>query len=132
MNTHIARWKKQYDAVQKVIDALPESRDHTAEVQVDDKKSRTLSDNLSHCDEENKNKEEPWGDQEPMNMNDHTMITEKKVKSGSKAGATKQAPESEPQEIPNSAMITPNTEQEEPVIKVEKGQKYDDHLQQTP
>ena len=32
MNTHICRWKKQYEAVQKVIDALPESRDQTAEL----------------------------------------------------------------------------------------------------
>ena len=79
MNTHVNRWKTRYDAVQKVIDAMPESHDHTAEVQADEKRSRTLSDNLSQEDEEKKDEANPWGDQEPMNMNDHTMITEKKV-----------------------------------------------------
>ena len=33
MNTHLARWKKKYEKVQKVIDALPKSRDHTSEMQ---------------------------------------------------------------------------------------------------
>ena len=47
MNTHIARWKKKYDEVQKKIDALPESRDHTAEMQEAEQKSKTLSDNAS-------------------------------------------------------------------------------------
>ena len=37
MNTYIARWKKRYDDVQKVIDALPEIADA-------DKRSQTLSD----------------------------------------------------------------------------------------
>jgi len=41
MNTHVNRWSKQYEAVQKVIDALPESRDHTAEMQAGDKKDLT-------------------------------------------------------------------------------------------
>ena len=79
MNTHIGRWKKQHDVVQRVIDAIPESHDHTAEMQADEKRSRTLSDNLSLEHEEKKDEENPWVDQEPMNMNDHTMITEKKV-----------------------------------------------------
>ena len=52
MNTHIARWKTKYDAVQKVIDALPETRDHSADVQAVDKKSLTLSDNMSQNYEE--------------------------------------------------------------------------------
>ena len=79
MNTHIARWKTKYEAVQKVIDALPESHDHSADVQVGDRKSLTLSDNISQNDEEVKVEETPWGDQESMIMNDQTMITEKKV-----------------------------------------------------
>ena len=54
MNTHIKRWVLKADVVQKVIDALPESRDHTAEGQAGDKRSRTLSDNLSQYDEEKK------------------------------------------------------------------------------
>ena len=31
MNTHILRWKKDYQAVQKVIDELPEAKDATTE-----------------------------------------------------------------------------------------------------
>jgi len=54
MNTHIGRWKKQYDNVQKVIDTMPESHDHTAEVQADEKRSRTLSENMSQDAEEKK------------------------------------------------------------------------------
>ena len=57
MNTHVARWKKQYEAVQKVIDGLPESRDPTAEAQAGDKKSLTVSDNQSQDDEEIKDGE---------------------------------------------------------------------------
>ena len=57
MNTHVARWKKQYEAVQKVIDGLPESRDPTAEAQAGDKKSLTISDNQSQDDEEIKDGE---------------------------------------------------------------------------
>ena len=79
MNTHVARWKRQYEAVQKAIDALPESRDLTAEAQAGDKKSLTVSDNQSQDYEEIKHGEIPLGDQESMNMNDHTLITDKKV-----------------------------------------------------
>ena len=79
MNTHVARWKKQFEAVQKVIDDLPDSRDHTSEMQVGDKKSLTLSDNQSQDFEEVKHGEIPSGDQESMNMNDHSMITDKEV-----------------------------------------------------
>ena len=57
MNTHVARWKKQYEAVQKVIDGLPESRDPTTEAQAGDKKSLTISDNQSQDDEEIKDGE---------------------------------------------------------------------------
>jgi len=32
MNTHLNRFRKKHDEVQKVIDALPESRDATAEI----------------------------------------------------------------------------------------------------
>ena len=38
MNTHIARWKIQFDDVQKVINAMPESHDHIAEAQAEGKK----------------------------------------------------------------------------------------------
>ena len=79
MNTHVARWKKQFETVQKVIDALPESRDHTSEMQAGDKKSLTLSDNHSHDFEEIKHGETPLSDQKSMNMNDYPLITDKKV-----------------------------------------------------
>ena len=79
MNTHVARWKKQYETVQNVIDALPESRDHTSEMQAGDKKSLTLSDNHSHDFEEIKHGETPLGDQVSMNMNDYSLITDKKA-----------------------------------------------------
>jgi len=52
--------------VQKAIDALPDSHDHTDEVQADEKRSRTDTDNLSQEDEEKKDEKNPWGDQEPM------------------------------------------------------------------
>ena len=106
MNTHIARWKNKIDEVQKVIDALPESHDHTSEIPAGDKKSLTISDNQSQNDEEFKGEKNPWDDQETMNMNDHTMIIEKKDASGSKAGATATPSEPEPQETTQSAMIT--------------------------
>ena len=80
MNTHIARWKLKTELVQKAIDALPPvSNDHTADMQAGDKRSRTDTDNLSQYDEENKDEANPWGDQEPVNMNNPTMINEKKV-----------------------------------------------------
>ena len=79
MNTHIARWKLKTELVQKAIDALPDSHDHTDEVQADEKRSRTDTDNLSQEDEEKKDGKNPWGDQEPMNMSDHAMINEKTV-----------------------------------------------------
>ena len=79
MNTHVARWKKQYEIVQNVIDALPESRDHTSEMQAGDKKSLTLSDNHSHDFEEIKHGETPLGDQLSMNINDYSLITDKKA-----------------------------------------------------
>ena len=52
MNTHIARWKKQTDAVQKVIDSIPKSEDHTDDMQAEDKRSKTVSDNSTQYDEE--------------------------------------------------------------------------------
>jgi len=79
MNNHIYKWKFKYDQVQKTIDALPESRDNTAEMQAGDKKSMTLSDNLSQNFEEIKNDENPYGDQEFSINNDHTVITRNKV-----------------------------------------------------
>ena len=97
MNSHVARWKKQFETVQKVMDALPESRDHTSEMQTGDKNSLTLSDNQSHDFKEIKHGETPWGDQESMNMNDHSMITDKEVFQDGKTGLTKMAPMPEPQ-----------------------------------
>ena len=75
MNTHIGRWKKQLDAVQKVIDSLPPTEDNTANMQADDYKSKTLSDISILYDEENKGEANPLGDQEPVNMNNPSMIT---------------------------------------------------------
>ena len=79
MNTHIARWKNKTELVQKVIDALPDSNDHTDELQVDEKRSRTDTDKLSQFEEEKKDEEHPWSDQGSMIIKDHVMITEKKV-----------------------------------------------------
>ena len=79
MNNHIYKWKFKYDQVQKAIDALPESHDNTAEMQAGDKKSMTLSDNLSQNFEEIKNDENPYGAQEFSINNDHTVITRNKV-----------------------------------------------------
>ena len=55
------------------------SNDQTADMQAGDKRSRTDTDNLSQYDEENKDEANPWGDQEPVNMDNPTMINEKKV-----------------------------------------------------
>ena len=82
--------------MQKVLDALPESRDHTAEGQAEGKSPRTVSDNLSQEDEENKGEDVHWGDQEPTNTDDYSVITQKKLAEGSKAGAAQPLPESEP------------------------------------
>ena len=79
-----------------MFDALPESHDHTAEVQAEEKSQKTVSDNLSQEDEEEKGEELPWEDHESMNMNDQSIIPERKVTVGSKAGTTKPPPESEP------------------------------------
>ena len=84
-----------------MIDALPDSHDHTADMQADEKRSRTDTDNMSQLEEEKKDEQPPWVDQESPNIDDHTMITEKKVADGSKAGETKPVPESE-------AVITQN------------------------
>ena len=54
MNTHIARWKLKTELVQKVIDAVPDSHDHTDELQADDKLSKTNTDNGSQDYEEKK------------------------------------------------------------------------------
>ena len=107
MNTHISRWKHKTDLVQKVYDALPESRDQTVEVPADGKSPKTVSENSCQEDEEKKGEEEPWADQESTLMNEASMIPEKKVTEGSKAGAAQPLPKSEPQERPQSAMITP-------------------------
>ncbi len=66
MNRHIARWKLKTELVQKVIDALPDSHDHTDELQADDKLSKTDTDNGSQDYEEKKDEEKPWDDQEPV------------------------------------------------------------------
>ena len=47
MNTYVARILAKPDILQKVIDTLPQSADDTAEQQAVDKKSLTVSDNLS-------------------------------------------------------------------------------------
>ena len=82
--------------MQKVLDALPESHDHTAEVQAEEKSQKTVSENLSQEDEVEKGEELLWEDHESMNMNDQSIIPERKVTVGSKAGTPKPPPESEP------------------------------------
>ena len=77
-----------------MIDALPESNDHTAEIQADDKRSRSDTDNLSQFEEEKKDEKVPRPDQESKNIDDHAMIPDRKVTEGSKAGAAKPLPES--------------------------------------
>ena len=47
MNTYVARLLAKPEILQKVIDTLPQSADDTAEQQAVDKKSLTVSDNLS-------------------------------------------------------------------------------------
>ena len=91
-----AWWKKQFEAVQKVIDALPNSRDHTSEMQAGDKKSLTLSDNQSQDFEEVKHDVTPSDDQESMNMNDHSMIMDKEVGYANKDVPNKIPPKPEP------------------------------------
>ena len=78
-----------------MFDALPESHEHTAEVQAEEKSQKTVSENLSQEDEEEKGEPVPWDDHESMNMNDQSMIPERKVTAGSKAGTTKLPPEFE-------------------------------------
>ena len=108
MNTHIARWKLKTELVQKAIDALPPvSKDQTADMPSGDKRSRTDTDNMSQFDEENKDEANPWVDQEPANMNNPTMISEKTIPQGSKAGTTT-IPTPEPQEISPLPVINPD------------------------
>ena len=54
MNNHIGKWKHRTELVQKQIDSLPESHDHSDDVQGDEKRSRTDTDNVSQQDEEQK------------------------------------------------------------------------------
>ena len=54
MNNHIGKWKHRTELVQKQIDSLPESHDHTHELQADERRSRTDTDNASQKDEEQK------------------------------------------------------------------------------
>ena len=82
MNTYVARILKKPDLLQKVSDALPQSADNTAETHADEKRSRTLSDNLSQNDEEKKDDGIPW-------VNQESMIPQKKIEKGSKAGLNK-------------------------------------------
>ena len=108
MNTHIARWKLKIELVQKAIDALPPvSKDQTADMPSGDKRSRTDTDNMSQFDEENKDEANTWVDQEPANMNNPTMISEKTIPQGSKAGTTT-IPTPEPQEISPLPVINPD------------------------
>ena len=97
MNTHIARWKKKYDDVQKKIDALPESRDHTAEMQEAEQKSKTLSDNASQDFEEGKNERSDFVYQDGMIKIDYDAVAAKKVDKTSKAGRKNPVPDSDHQ-----------------------------------
>ena len=108
MNTYVARFLAKPDQVQKVIDALPQSRDQSADLQVGEKRSRTLSDNLSQNDEEIKTGEKLWEDQACMNSNDQPLNAQKNVRKGSKAGPNTPDREQAHQETPQQAVITPD------------------------
>ena len=47
MNTYVARILAKPEVLQNAIDALPQSAENTAEQQAGDKRSLTVSDNLS-------------------------------------------------------------------------------------
>ena len=108
MNTYVARLLARPEQVQKVIESLPQSCDPSAELQVAEKGSRTLSDKLSQNLEESKNGEKPDGDQEYMNSNDQPLTTPKKVEKGSNAGMNKSPREPAHQETTEQAEVTPN------------------------
>ena len=101
MNTYVSRLLAKPELLKKAIDALPDAQDQSAEPQTVDKKSLTLSDNLSQNDEEIKTGEKPWEDQA-------CMSTQKSVKKGSKAGPNTPDREQAQQESPQQAMITPD------------------------
>ena len=108
MNTYVARLLAKPEQVQKVIDSLPQSCDPSAELQVAEKGSHTLSDKLSENLEEIKSGEKPDGDQEYMNSNDQPLTTPKKVEKGSKAGMNKSPREPAHQETTKQAVVTPD------------------------
>ena len=108
MNTYVARLLAKPEQVQKVIETLPQSRDQSADLQVAEKGSLTISDNLSPHFEEIKTGEKPDGDQEYMNSNDQPLTTPKKVEKGSKAGMNKSPREPAHQETTEQAEVTPD------------------------
>ena len=62
---------------------------------------------MSQFDEENKDEANTWVDQEPANMNNPSMISEKTIPQGSIAGTTT-IPTPEPQEISPLPVINPD------------------------
>ena len=108
MNTYVARLLAKPEQVQKVIDSLPQSVDQSAELQVAEKGSHTLSDKSSQNLEESKNGEKPDGDQEFRINDDQPLTTQKKVEKGSKAGMNKSPREPAHQETTDQAVITHN------------------------
>ena len=54
INSYINRWKLKYPAVQKVIDALPEVKDNSEELEIANNHSVTHSDNSGDEAEEAK------------------------------------------------------------------------------
>ena len=108
MNTYVARLLAKPEQVQKVIESLPQSCDQSAELQVAEKGSLTISDNLSPHFEEVKTDEKPWDYQEYKNNNDQPLTTPKKVEKGSKAGMNKSPREPEHQETAEQVVITPD------------------------
>ena len=108
MNTYVARLLARPEQVQKVIESLPQSRDQSADLQVAEKGSLTISDNLSPHFEEIKTEEKPWADQEYKNNNDQPLSTQKKVETRSKAGINKSPREPEHQETTEQAEVTPD------------------------
>ena len=108
MNTYVARLLARPEQVQKVIESLPQSRDQSADLQVAEKGSLTISDNLSPHFEEIKTEEKPWADQEYKINNDQPLSTQKKVETRSKAGINKSPREPEHQETTEQAEVTPD------------------------
>ena len=87
MNTYISRWKKNFDAVQKVIDKLPESPDQTAELAANENNDVTDSEH-SNADQEEEKKDDVVNYAEiDLNACEESMATNSKTVKFSHASA---------------------------------------------